>query len=458
MTTKPDSTSEQHSQNLDKTPDPKIGVPLLELIGGTPLVKLSNLFPEGTGAVYAKLEWMNPGGSIKDRLAAHLVSVAEKSGALQPGGTIIEPTSGNTGAGLAMIAAQRGYRCIFTCSDKVSEEKVALLRALGAEVIVSSSLLASSDPASYISTAVRLAKEIPGAWCPDQYHNPENPVAHELSTGPEVWEQTAGQITHLVASTGTGGTLTGTARALKQRNKGITIVAVDPEGSMYAGSNPAPYLVEGPGKDSLPPFWDPSLIDGYEIVSDAESFAYARLAARTEGILAGGSSGMVLAAAHRVAASNPDAVIVALLPDSGRAYLSKIYNDEWMARNGFEFNYKVGQGKLNSAIRVSDVPLQDLRAISPNDTGAQENLPSYSLPLSYNSKPTAPVEIIGSVAFDAEGVVQTGASLPFVGWFEEASTAYSRIREAGVGVVVRYGKLIGLVTAESLRITVEKQE
>jgi cystathionine beta-synthase len=423
------------------------GTPLLDLVGNTPLVRLDRLTAGTDATLLVKLEWMNPGGSIKDRLAAHLVDVAERNGDLRPGGTIVEPTSGNTGAGLAMIAAQRGYTCIFTCSDKVSEEKIALLRALGARVVVCSSLLASDHPDSYISVAQRLATEIPGAWCPDQYHNPENPVAHERSTGPEIWEQTAGQITHLVAATGTGGTLTGTARALKQRNPAITVVAVDPVGSVYSGQEPAPYLVEGPGKDDLPPFWDPALIDRYEIVADADAFAYARLAARTEGILVGGSSGMVLAAAHRVARAHPGAVIVALLPDSGRAYLSKIFNDDWMTRHGFRLD------TLSDAPTVGDVAVRPVSVATPEMSDEQivglldelGTLPSSSTP-----HPLAPVQLTGSVRRGVDGTPSTGPALALVGWFEPAASAAGRIGRDEVAVVCREGRIVGLVTGKDL--------
>ena len=424
------------------------GTPLLDLVGNTPLVRLDRLTADTDATVLVKLEWMNPGGSIKDRLAAHLIEVAERAGELRPGGTIIEPTSGNTGAGLAMIAAQRGYNCIFTCSDKVSEEKVALLRALGARVVVCSSLLASNHPDSYISVARRLATEIPGSWCPDQYHNPENPVAHERSTGPEIWDQTAGRITHLVAATGTGGTLTGTARALKQRNPRVVVVAVDPVGSAYSGQEPAPYLVEGPGKDDLPPFWDPALIDHYEVVSDADAFAYARLAARAEGILAGGSSGMVLAAAHRIARAHPGAVIVALLPDSGRAYLSKIFNDEWMARHGFRV-----EGSPDAPV-VADVNIRPIAVATPEMTASQ--LATLfgeidALPSSPTAHPLAPVQLTGSIRRDSSvGSFSPAPPLALVGWFEPAAAVARRVAQDEVAVVCREGRIVGLVTGRDL--------
>jgi cystathionine beta-synthase len=434
--------------HASETPDPSLlGSSVLDLIGDTPLVRLEKLTAGAPGTVLAKLEWMNPGGSIKDRLAAHLVDVAERNGELRPGGTIIEPTSGNTGAGLAMIAAQRGYRCIFTCSDKVSEEKLALLRALGARVVVCSSLLPSDHPDSYISMAARLAAEIPGSWCPDQYHNAENPVAHELSTGPEIWSQTGGRVTHLVASTGTGGTVTGTARALKQLNPSITVVAVDPVGSVYSGQEPAPYLVEGPGKDDLPPFWDPALIDRYEIVSDAEAFAYARAAARTEGILGGGSSGMVLAAAHRIAKETPGAVIVALLPDSGRAYLSKIYNDAWMEKYGFEIGTPV------TGRRVADAALRPLTAYTAGMSAAEAETVFASgpvVPMASTPAPVAAVQLTGSAVRTQDGAVEYGAALPIVGWFESTETAAARIRAGNTGVVCRDGRIVGLVEHHAL--------
>lgn len=426
-----------------------LGSSLLDLIGDTPLVRLERLMAGAPGTVLAKMEWMNPGGSIKDRLAVHLVNVAERNGDLRPGGTIIEPTSGNTGAGLAMIAAQRGYSCIFTCSDKVSEEKLALLRALGARVVVCSSLLASDHPDSYISTASRLAAEIPGSWCPDQYHNAENPVAHELSTGPEIWAQTDGRITHLVATTGTGGTVTGTARALKHLNPSITVVAVDPVGSVYSGQEPAPYLVEGPGKDDLPPFWDPALIDRYEIVSDAEAFAYARAAARTEGILGGGSSGMVLAAAHRIAKENPGAVIVALLPDSGRAYLSKIYNDAWMEKYGFETDAPV------TGRRVGDARVRPLAIYTTGMNTAEVEAVFASgpvVPMSSTPTPLAVVQLTGSAVRTIDGAVEFGDVLPIVGWYEAVESAAARVGAGNTGVVCRDGRIVALVEHRELAI------
>ncbi|MFM7088887.1 MAG: PLP-dependent cysteine synthase family protein [Candidatus Paceibacterota bacterium] len=325
-----------------------------DLIGNTPLVRSSKMFPNSK--VYIKPEWLNPGGSIKDRIALHLVNQAEQSNLIKKGGTIVEPTSGNTGAGLALVAAQRGYKCIFTCSDKVSEEKVALLRSLGAEVIITSSLLSTSDEGSYISLARSIANKTPNAWMPDQYHSDDNPKAHEISTGPEIWEQTKGRVTHVLATTGTGGTLTGLATFFKKINPSVKIIGVDPEGSVYSGSEPKPYLTEGPGKDELPPFWQKGLVDEIYVISDEEAFSCARKFSKMEGMLIGGSSGMVLAAVEKLLSAEPQALVVAVLPDSGRAYMSKIYNDKWMLTNGFstdscnvDYSENLSINKLRSA-------------------------------------------------------------------------------------------------------------
>jgi cystathionine beta-synthase len=311
---------------------------LLDLVGNTPMVRLGRIAASAglTCDLVAKVELFNPGGSVKDRPAIAMIDAAERDGLLVPGGTIVEPTSGNTGVGLAIVAAQRGYRCIFVMSDKMSDEKVALLRAYGAEVVVCPTAVPPEHPDSYYSVADRLTRETPNAFRPDQYSNPHNPAEHERSTGPEIWRQTEGRLTHFVAGVGTGGTITGVARHLKARNPAVQVIGADPAGSVYSGGTGRPYLVEGVGEDFWPTTYDPAVVDRVVEVTDAESFAAARRVTREEGLLIGGSGGTAVHAAIVVGADlGPDDLVVVLLPDSGRGYLSKIFDDEWMTRFGF---------------------------------------------------------------------------------------------------------------------------
>lgn len=311
---------------------------ILDLVGHTPLVRLRRI-REAEGLrcdLLAKVETVNPGGSVKDRPAVEMIDAAEREGLLVPGGTIVEPTSGNTGAGLAIVAAQRGYKCIFVMSDKMSHEKVALLRAYGAEVVVCPTAVAPEDPRSYYSTADRVTRETPNAFRPDQYSNPNNPLSHEKTTGPELWEQTAGRITHFVAGVGTGGTITGIGKFLKAQSPTVKIIGADPEGSVFSGGSGRPYLTEGVGEDFWPTTFDPSVVDRIVMVTDAQAFAMARRVTREEGLLIGGSCGTAVHAAIEVGRDcGPDDVVVVLLPDSGRNYLSKLYDDRWMIDNGF---------------------------------------------------------------------------------------------------------------------------
>jgi len=318
---------------------------ILDLVGNTPLVRLTrvtrDLGPiDRQPLVLAKLEMLNPGGSVKDRIGLPMIEAAEKAGLLKPGGTIIEPTSGNTGHGLAIAAALKGYRCIFVMADKQSAEKQALLRAYGAQVVLCPTNVAPESPESYYSVAARLARDIPGAFKPDQYWNLENPIAHERTTGPEIWEQTDGRVSHFVASVGTGGTISGAGHYLREQRPDIVIVGADPEGSVLSGDTARPYLTEGVGEDFVPGTYDPKVVDRWVRVSDRDAFAAARRLTREEGILAGGSCGTALVAALAVAreltqsGEGADKVIVVLLPDGGRNYLSKLYNDEWMRVNG----------------------------------------------------------------------------------------------------------------------------
>ena len=311
---------------------------ILGAIGNTPMVRLSRIGSGLRPQLVAKVESLNPGGSIKDRVAVALIEAAERDGLLQPGGTIVEPTSGNTGTGLAIAARLKGYRVIAVMPDKMSKEKIDLLRAYGAEVVVTPTDVPADSPRSYYRVADRLAAEIPGAFQPNQYFNQANPQAHYASTGPEIWEQTEGRITHLVVGVGTGGTVTGTARYLKERNPDLVVIGADPVGSIYSGGeeNMHSYLVEGVGEDFWPETFDRTMVDRWVTVSDKDAFLTTRRLALTEGILAGGSGGLAIHAALEAAAEidDPEALMVVILPDGGRSYLSKVYNDSWLQQHG----------------------------------------------------------------------------------------------------------------------------
>jgi cystathionine beta-synthase len=312
---------------------------ILELVGATPIVRLQKLAPSSGAEILAKLEYLNPGGSVKDRIGLPMIEAAEREGKLRPGGTIVEPTSGNTGVGLAIGAAIKGYRCIFVMPDKMSQEKIALLRAYGAEVVITPTAVDHDSPESYYSVSDRLAEEIPGGFKPDQYSNMSNPEAHYRLTGPEIWEQTRGEIDAIVVSVGTGGTISGLGRFFKERKPEVLIVGADPEGSVYTARSDGdlhPYLVEGIGKDTWPKTMDPKVVDDWVRVSDRESFRWARRLAREEGILAGGSGGTSVYAAVQVAQRlGPGKRVLTMIPDSGRNYLSKFYDDNWMLEHGF---------------------------------------------------------------------------------------------------------------------------
>lgn len=313
---------------------------ILDLMGNTPLVRLHTVVEELKPLILAKLEYLNPGGSVKDRIGIYMINAAEASGQLKPGGTIVEPTSGNTGLGLALVASQRGYKCIFTCPDKVSQDKIDALRAFGAEVIACPTAVEPEDPRSYYSVAKRLTQETPGAFSPDQYSNPHNPQAHYETTGPELWQQTEGKITHFVAGMGTGGTISGVGRYLKEKNPEIQIVGVDPEGSIYSDPNNIhTYLIEGIGEDFYPAAMNLKIVDEIVTVADQESYEMTWRLPKEEGLFLGISGGSAVVGALRYARKHnlgPEAVMVVLLPDSGRGYLSKAFNDVWLQKNGLK--------------------------------------------------------------------------------------------------------------------------
>jgi cystathionine beta-synthase len=388
----------------DVLPDePQIAANVLELIGNTPMVRLPRL-SAALGLptqLVLKLETTNPGGSAKDRPALAMIEDAERRGLLLPGGTIVEPTSGNTGVGLAIAAAQKGYRCVFVMTDKVAPEKVTLLKAYGAEVVVCPVAVAPEDPASYYSTAERLVREIPGAYRPNQYANPANPAAHVATTGPEVWRQTAGRITHFVAGGGTGGTLGGVGEYLKSKNPDVVLVCADPEGSVYSGGSGRPYLVEGVGEDFWPTTYNAAIVDVTIPISDARSFEMARRVTREEGILIGGSGGTAVAAAVEIARNaSPDDLIVVLIPDSGRGYLSRVFDDEWMANYGFLVECESCVGAVLES-RGSSVP--DLLFVNPGDPVRDAVLLMRKHDVSQiivakNEPPFAVAEVSGSIS------------------------------------------------------------
>ncbi|WP_107704636.1 cystathionine beta-synthase [Nocardioides allogilvus] len=450
---------------------------LLDLIGNTPLLRLSASLDDLGGTegplVLAKIEYLNPGGSVKDRIATRMIEAAEASGELQPGGTIVEPTSGNTGVGLAMVAQAKGYKCIFVCPDKVSEDKRNVLKAYGAEVVVCPTAVAPEHPDSYYNVSDRLASQ-PGAWKPDQYSNPHNPRSHYETTGPEVWEQTDGKITHFVAGVGTGGTISGIGRYLKEQNPEIQVIGADPAGSVYSGGSGRPYLVEGVGEDFWPETYDRTIADRIIEVSDADSFAYTRRLAREEALLVGGSSGMAAFAAKQLAEElaaegRTDAVIVVLLPDSGRGYLTKVFNDEWLGTYGFATPGDSQDRTVGEVLRGKSGQLPDLVHTHPSETVAEavHILQEYGvsqMPVVRAEPPIVAAEVAGSVSertlLDAlfagsakltDPVEQhMSAPLPTIGSTSGAREAVSLLESSDAVLVQEDGKPVGVLTRQDL--------
>ncbi len=451
-----------------------------ELVGNTPLVQLTSVTRGLSATVLAKVEYLNPGGSVKDRIALKMVEAAEASGELRPGGTIVEPTSGNTGVGLALVAQRRGYECVFVCPDKVSQDKVDVLRAYGARVVITPTAVAPDSPESYYSVSDRLVREIPGAWKPNQYANANGPASHYESTGPEIWADTEGRVTHFVTGVGTGGTITGTGRYLHdvsaERDGGpVHVVGADPAGSVYSGGDGRPYLVEGVGEDFWPSAYDPSVPDEIIAVTDAESFAMTRRLAREEGMLVGGSCGMAVVAALRLAerleaedpAAAAAAVVVVLLPDGGRGYMSKIFNDAWMRSYGFMDD--------DAAVTAADVlrtksgDLPDLVHAHPSDTvhDAIEILHTYGvsqMPVVGAEPPVKIGEVAGSVSerqllehlFEGAATLADPVSahmappLPLIGSGEGLDAVRAGLRAGDALMVVDDGRPVGVLTRHDL--------
>jgi cystathionine beta-synthase len=440
---------------------------VLALIGNTPLVRLDRIGRDLPCHLLAKLEYFNPGGSVKDRPALEMIDAAEAEGLLIPGSTIVEPTSGNTGVALAMVAAQRGYHCIFTMPDKIADEKRQLLRAFGARVVICPTAVPPDHPDSYYSVANQITADTPGAFQPNQYHNPENPRAHETTTGPEIWRQTAGRVTHFVAGVGTGGTISGVGRYLKAQNPAIAVIAADPEGSIYSGGGGRPYLVEGIGEDFWPTTYDPSVVDRVVAVSDQDSFRTARQVTREEGILVGGSTGTaVWAALHIGRTLGPEDVVVVLIPDSGRGYLSKLYDDNWMSDHGF---LRARGDTVEAVLASKGDRLPPLVHVHPDETvrtaiAVLEEFGVSQLPVVKAEPPLALAEVVGSVTdrlllerslhhpeiFNEPVESVMAAPLPTVGQGETIDQVADRLQESPAVLVLDGGHPVGIVTRSDL--------
>jgi len=447
---------------------------VLDLVGRTPLVRLQRLSRGVEPTLLAKLEYMNPGGSVKDRIGLRMIEQAEREGKLRPGGTIVEPTSGNTGVGLAIAATLRGYRCVFVMPDKIAEEKRALLRSYGAEVVICPTAVEPESPESYYSVSDRLAEEIPGAYKPDQYSNPANPEAHYETTGPELWDQTDGEIDAIVFSVGTGGTISGTARYLRERKPDLLVVGADPEGSIYSSPEDVhPYLVEGIGEDFWPRTYDPSLVDEYVTVSDRDSFRTARRLAREEGMLVGGSGGTAVWAMLQVARRfGPDATIATLIPDSGRGYLSKVYDDNWLLEHGF-LERATTQPTIEEVLAFKqggEVRLPELVLIESHEKVGQaiELMQRYGIsqiPVVRHAPAESLADIVGSIrergllerVFLNEGAMTEDVAgameppLPAVEIRDTVDTVFADLSSGSPAVVVaREGRPAGVLTRADL--------
>ncbi|HEX4789224.1 MAG TPA: cystathionine beta-synthase [Actinospica sp.] len=443
---------------------------VVDLVGNTPLVKLNSVTSGLRATVLAKVEYVNPGGSVKDRIALRMIEAAEESGQLRPGGTIVEPTSGNTGVGLAMVAQRKGYRCVFVCPDKVSQDKINVLRAYGADVVVCPTAVAPEHPDSYYNVSDRLVREITDARKPDQYSNPNNPLSHYHSTGPELWEQTDGRISAFVAGVGTGGTITGTGRYLKEVSDGrVKVIGADPEGSVYSGGTGRPYLIEGVGEDFWPACYDREVTDEVLAVSDKDAFLMTRRLAREEGLLVGGSCGMAVVAALRFAERlTAEDVLVVLLPDSGRGYLSKIFNDDWMADYGF-LTPPGQEATVLDVLERKGPSLPDLVHVHPHETVALaiDTLREYGvsqMPVVKEEPPVMAAEVVGSVVErDLLDALFTGRAkltdtleahksgpLPQVGSGEPISALMAVLEKADAAVVLVEGKPRTVVSRQDL--------